>query len=146
MALPVIIPPAGVSPIGIVAPVEFSSPAKPPAILADDIDPTTGELRSILQGIHPIDSQVITRARTRRASGGSVQNVGNRFHEIEKVDDEMVTRARYECELAFAERVERRDIRIDDIEVEEAAGIGDGANLFMAYTNLRTGKPGRVRL
>ena len=142
----VVIPPAGISPIGVVAPVEFSSPARPPAILADDIDPATGELRSILRGIDPVDSQVVTRARTRRGSGASVAGVGHRFHDIDKVDEQVVMRARHEAELAFADLVERRDIRIDDIQAEEAPGRGDGANLFMAYTNLRTGRAGRVKL
>lgn len=145
MPAPVILP-AGVSPLGIVAPVEFSSPAKPPAVLADDVDAQTGELRSLLHGAHPVDAQVVLRARVRRGSGASVQSVGHRLHTIERVDDEALTRARFEVELAFRDLVDRRDIRIDRIDAEGAAGIGDGIHIFMSYTNLRTSQPGRVRL
>ena len=66
-----VIPPAGVSRASFFTPVEFVSPAKPAAVLADDIDPKTGELRSLLRGLHPVDAAVITAMRTERGCAAS---------------------------------------------------------------------------
>jgi hypothetical protein len=126
---------AGVSPAGTGAPVEFVSPAKPPAILGDNIDPQTGEYVSILTGIHPVDSHVITRLRTERASGVSVLGVGHEFKQIRKVDDAFVRRVQDAVELLFADLIERRDISLPKIAVFED---GDTGHVYFQYVNLRS--------
>lgn len=134
MPAPPIIAPAGVSAVSYGAPVEFISPAKPPAILADNIDASTGEFLSILSGIHPVDSHVITALRTERGSGVSVMQTGHRFRDIRKIDDASPRRLQDECELALAHLIERGDIRVEKIAVIEADAAG---HLFFEYFNLR---------
>jgi hypothetical protein len=141
--MPIIIQPAGISAAGTYTAVEVISPAKPPAILADDINPTTGELNSILSGIHPIDAAVITRIRTKRSSGASVNSIGHRFDRVKKIDESYETAIRYEAEQVFADLVFRGDIRVDKIAFSDT---GDTGSIFFHYTNLRTNAAKKVKL
>ena len=141
----VIIPPAGVSPLGFFAPVEFVGPERPPAILADLIDPKTGDYRSILRGMHPVDSQVLTRVRTRRGTGASVRDIGNLFGTFELVDEHAPQQAKFEAQRMLDDLVVRGDISIDDVRADELTP-GDGVALILFFTNLRTKKPGKVAL
>jgi hypothetical protein len=134
MPAPPIIAAAGTSAASFGAPVEFVSPSKPPAILADDIDPATGELRSILRGIHPVDSHVVTALRTERGSGVSVMATGQRFKDVRKVDDAFARRIQDECEIALSTLIARGDIRLDKLAVIEN---GDTGHLYFEYYNLR---------
>jgi hypothetical protein len=134
MPAPPIIAPAGTSAASYGAPTEFVSPSKPPAILADDIDPATGELRSILRGIRPVDAHVITALRTERGSGVSAMATGQRFRSVRKIDDAFARRIQDECELALAPLIERGDIRLEKIAVIED---GDTGHLYFEYFNLR---------
>jgi hypothetical protein len=134
MPAPIVIVPAGVSAAGTGASVEFVSPAKPPAILGDNIDPSTGEYLSILIGIHPVDSHVITRLRTERGSGVSVAAVGHEFAKIRKVDDAFVRRVQDAVELMFADLIDRRDIELPKTSVVED---GDTGHVYFEYVNLR---------
>lgn len=141
--MPIIIQPAGISAAGTYTTVEVISPSKPPAILADDINPTTGELNSILSGIHPVDAAVITRIRTKRASGASVSSIGHRFDRVKKIDESYETAIRYEAEQVFADLVFRGDIRVDKIAFSDT---GDTGSIFFYYTNLRTNVADKLRL
>jgi hypothetical protein len=134
MPAPPIVAAAGVSAASFGAPTEFVSPAKPPAILADNIDPSTGEYLSILSGIHPVDSHVITALRTERGSGVSVMATGQRFRDVRKVDDAFARRIQDECEIALAHLIERRDIRLEKLSVVEDSDTG---HLYFEYYNLR---------
>jgi hypothetical protein len=134
MPAPPIIAPAGTSAAGYGAPTEFVDPANPSAILGDNIDPATGELLSILSGIHPVDSHVITALRTERGSGVSVAQTGHRFRTVRKVDDAFARRIQDECEIALAALIERGDIRLDKLAVVED---GDTGHLYFEYFNLR---------
>ena len=57
----------------------------PPGILADAIDPETGEYLSLTRGFDPTDAAVLTALRTIRATGSAVENVGHRFVDMELV-------------------------------------------------------------
>lgn len=134
MPAPQIIAPAGTSAASFGAPVEVVSPSKPPATLADDIDPATGELRSILRGVHPVDAHVITALRTERGSGVSVMATGQRFRDVRKIDDAFARRIQDECEIALAPLIARGDIKLPKIAVVED---GDAGRLYFVYVNLR---------
>jgi hypothetical protein len=121
--------------------VELVGPSKPPAILADDIDPMTGEFRSILRGVHPVDGMVVVALRTQRASGAAVPDVGSQLATLDKVDDALPQRIKFEIQAALATLVKQRLIRIDAIV---SAGAGDAASAYCAYTNLQTLKQQRV--
>ena len=60
----------------------------PPAILADWIDPQTGDFASLLQSLDPIDAAVAFAFEVERDSGAAVQGVGHRFRSIRYVGPE----------------------------------------------------------
>ncbi len=140
-----VIPPAGVSAASYFDPLTFVDPATPPIILGDDIDPETGELRSILSGIHPVDSAVIVAVRTVRGSGAAVQDVGHRLGDIKKVDDSTAKAIEQEFRRALQPLVDTRDIRIDKIEIEADPDTDSGSS-FLAYTNLQAMTARTVKL
>lgn len=142
-----VILPAGVLSLGYADGVEFVSPASPPVFLADDIDPKTGEMNTILAGIDAVDATVINVLRTMRASGAAVLDFGHRFGTVKKVDDAAAETVRGLVEEAFAFLVQRGDIRIDSVDAEEFGDLKDGVAWFMSYTNLRSNrKPEKVRI
>jgi hypothetical protein len=121
--------------------VEFVAPSKPPAILADDIDPMTGEFRSLFRGMHPVDGMVVVALRTQRATGASVPDVGNQLATIDRVDDALPQRMKFEIQSALTPLVKRQLIRIERIV---PAAVGDGAVAYCEYRNLQTGDVARV--
>lgn len=139
--------PAGYGPLGFAEGIDFVSPAKPPAFLADDIDPLTGELNTILAGIDPVDGAVIQLTRTRRNSGVSVMGLGHRFGEIKKVEEESaLTRVRAYAEEMYAPLTQRGDIRIDDIKTAVFGPLGDGIAFNLTYTNLPANRQKTLRI
>lgn len=134
MPAPPVIAPVGTSAVSFGAPTEFIDPAKPPAILADNIDPATGELLSILSGIHPVDAHVINALRVERGSGVSAMAHGQRFSTIRKIDDQFTRRLQDECVLALQHLIDRGDIKLPKIAVVES---GDAGHVYFEYFNLR---------
>jgi hypothetical protein len=132
------VPPAGTSPLGNFAPITLADPGHAPGYLADDIDPATGDLRSILSGLDPVDAMVIQAIRVEDGSGASTNGTGNRFRQIKKVDDGVQQAIRFEYERCLSGLVKRRLIRIDQVVVNV---VGDDAvSSFCLYTNLTTGQ------
>ncbi len=130
-------PVGGVSPAippGVVA----AAPRAPVGGLADDVDPRTGELRS-LRGADPIDTAIIFQLRVRRGSGAAVVDDGQAFDGVEKNDAEAPARLRFEAERALRPFVERGDITVDRLEVEAGESAGDLGAVVVSYTNLRRG-------
>ncbi len=140
-----VIPAAGVTAASFFDPLTFVDPASPPVILGDDIDPATGELRSILSGIHPVDSAVIVAVRTVRVRAAAVQDVGHRLSDIKKVDESTAKAIEQELRRALQPLVDTRDIRLDKIEIEADPDTDSGASL-LAYTNLQAMTARTVKL
>jgi hypothetical protein len=128
-------------PAAITTGLELIGPSKPPAILADDIDPMTGEFRSILRGVHPVDGMVVVALRTQRGTGASVPDVGSELATIDKVDDALPQRIKFEIQAALTPLVKRQLIRIGSIV---SASVDDAASAYCEYTNLLTNKTQRV--
>ena len=145
--MPVVILPAGFHELGAASGTDFVTAESPPAILADDIDATTGELNSLVSSIEPEDSAVIQIMRTRRGSGAAVLDIGHRFHLIEKNDERAPDLAKAYAREAFADLVSGGLIEIHDIDTSQFGEIGDGLGIFLSYIILRTGtRRDRVRL
>ena len=136
-----IIPPPGMPPPAITGGVELIGPSKPPAILADDIDPQTGEFRSLLRGVHPVDGMVVFALRTQRGTGASVPDVGSELATLDKVDDAFPQRIKFEIQAALAPLVKRKLVRIGAIV---SASADDSASAYCEYTNLLTNQTQRV--
>lgn len=130
------IPPAGVTPAGAFVPQTYDDPSLPPGILADAIDPVTGEYRSILKGADPIDAQVLDAMAIKRASGAAVRNDGQRFADIKNVDDSTAALIDAETRRALSRLVENGDIKIRRVE-PLADPNNDWAEVVVEFSNLR---------
>lgn len=133
-----IIPPAGVSAASFFTPGTIVDPAKPPAMLADDLDVATGELRSLFSRVHPVDAAVVEQLRLHRGSGAAVEDEGTLFRKFDKVYDNTAAAVEDEIRRALKPLVDRRDIRIDTVAVE--SGVDDPTMVASVgeYTNLHT--------
>jgi hypothetical protein len=80
------VPPAGSSPASAYVIQDYAPQLPPPAILADLIDPLTGEYASLLMSANLADAMVIEAVRIQRGSGAAARDLGNRFGEITHVD------------------------------------------------------------
>ena len=75
-------PPAGYSPASAYDLVGLAESQDPVPILADMIDPDTGDFASIEDSATIADGLVVTLLRTTRGSGASVLEFGQRFREV----------------------------------------------------------------
>lgn len=145
MALPYVIPPAGVSPASFFVPgVAFVSPEQPPALLADDIDPKTGELATLFTAPHPVHAAIQFAVRVRKGSGAAVQDIGHLYDRIKKKTDRTARELRDEAERLFKPFVDREDITVESIEEDLDQGF-DGAAQRVKYRNRITGQTEDIR-
>jgi hypothetical protein len=134
---PPVIPPAGVSLAGFFLPVLYENPGAPPGILADAIDPATGDYLSIERGFDPTDAAVLTALTVKRGSGSAVTDVGQRYQDLERVDDTAEQFISAETERALRRLVESRQVAFERV----TPVIGDDwAEVQVIYRNLPRGQ------
>lgn len=134
---------AGVTSAGFWAPTEATPIFGLPAFLADDIDPATGEYRSILSGADPTDAALLVALTTVRGSGVSVMETGQKFNQARMISPSLERYLREEVDFALRHLVEARQIRIDRVSVVKG---DDWAELAVLYTNLATQVQRQVQL
>lgn len=134
-----VIPHAGVSPAGFFVPVTYAAPGEPIGILADPINPKTGEYLSIERGFDPTDAAVLTALSTVRGSGSAVLEVGQRFRDATHVTEATGTFLRQEVDLALRHLVESGQIRLERVVVL-ADTTADYAEVAVYYVNLARGE------
>jgi hypothetical protein len=113
--------------------VEQKFPVEVPAMLADPIDFRTGEFLSIEQGYDPTDGAVFTALRTVRGTGSAVQDVGQKFHEHQRVDPQLEPFMREETSFALQHLTETRQIELESVGV---LMDDDYAELQLKYFNV----------
>jgi len=97
------IPPAGISPAAAYGIIGYAVQEPPPAILADKIDPYTGDFETLLEGRGLADAFAIEAIRIQRGTGAAVRDVGNRYRQVSHVEDgnalviESMTREAFEA-------------------------------------------------
>ena len=82
------IPPAGTSPASAFEVIAYAPRGEPPLILADKIDPLTGDLASLLEGADLATAFAVEAMRIQRGTGSAVRDTGNRYHELTHVEAE----------------------------------------------------------
>ena len=100
---------------GVAPPAQLAPPSP---LLAEQIDPETGDYISLFDGVDPIEAQVLNALRIRRGSGASVMDVGNRFHLIRKIDETIGKQIDSLTREALGRLIANRDIRYLGIDVE----------------------------
>lgn len=121
------IPPAGYSPASAFTLVIHEPPTVPVPILADLIDPKTGEYLSLEDSATIADGLVVTLLRTRRDSGAAVQGVGQRFRELRNVDSDTPVLAESMAREALAPAVTAGIIELRTVAA--ATNDGDGTQV-----------------
>jgi hypothetical protein len=139
--MPLVILPAGLHPIGS-APSSQNPLLPPPVISADGIDEGSKDLASVLYGADPIDDQVYIALNTLRGSGAAVMNVGQRFQDVRKLDDNAAILIEQEGRTALRRLVNSGDITIDRLYVQTDSA-GTWAELVCDFINNRLPKPGK---
>lgn len=140
-----VIPPAGLHPAGFYLPQALETRRATSALLADWIDPTTGELVTLRRAPHPVDAAIAWQFTAVRRTGAAVMEQGQRFKDTRKAEVGAELRLRYEVEQLVAPFVSAGDIRVRKIEVHVGVEARDTAAIYFAYTNLHTGKDEDLR-
>lgn len=133
--------PSTLAPIGAVAIPGVPLPPPPP-LLADDIDPVTGDFRSIEVGVDPIDAQVQLAVSTVRASGVSVLEDGLEIT-ADKMDESVLRVLESDVRIALGRLIANGDIRLDSVEFVQVDEGNATVQLHANYTNLRAADRGR---
>lgn len=136
MFLPVAYPPPPPAP---------STRGAPPPILAERIDPKTGDLATILEGDDPTDASIQWQATIRQGSGAALGNNGNRLHTITKATEDAPTRIADEGRRIMAKFVDRGDVRDVVVAGDVVGGSTATTALQVTYTNNHTTTKSTVR-
>ncbi len=138
------IPPAGVTPASAFSLTQHADAEPPPAILADSIDPATGEYLSLVDSASIADGLVVHLLRTQRGSGASVLEFGQRYRELTHVTSEspetvesMTREAMRPASDAGIARFEQIEAEVDDDRTQLNTGI--------QYTDLLAPRSGADR-
>jgi hypothetical protein len=98
-------------------------------MLADNINPRTGDFKSLFIGMDPIESQVLDALRIQRNSGPSVIGFGNELHKLDKIvsgDEPQITAM---VRSALEHLIRNRDINLLGVDV-----VQDPENQFSSIT------------
>lgn len=130
------IPPAGVTPASAFALQQHAVSEPPPAILADLIDPATGEFLSLVDSATIADGLVVHLLRTQRGSGAAVLSYGQRFRELTHVTTESPELVESMVREALRPASDAGIVRFDQIEAEVDATDGSQLNAGIEYTDM----------
>jgi hypothetical protein len=130
------IPPAGVTPASAFSLQQHAVSEPPPAILADQIDPATGEYLSIVDSATIADGLVVHLLRTQRGSGAAVLSFGQRYRELTHVTTDSTETVESMTREALQPAADAGVVRFDQIEAEIEPRDGSQLNTGIQYTDL----------
>ena len=136
MFLPVAFPPPPLAP---------STRGAQPPILAERIDPKTGDLATILEGDDPTDAAIQWQALVRQGSGAALGDNGNRLHTITKGTEDAPTRIADEGRRIMSKFVTRGDVSEVAVTGDVVGGSTATASLAISYRNNHTSKKSVAR-
>lgn len=131
------IPPGGLSPVSESDAVDFTPQEPPPAILADRINPLTGDFESLFRGRPLADAFAIEALRVQRGTGAAARELGNRYRELTHVEDEaveivesMTAEAFTDAEAAGVARLERVTVGVDEADPSQVSTVVEFRDLL----------------
>lgn len=144
MAQPYLIPPAGVSAAGFFSPFVVD-PSSPPVQLADDIDPNTGDIRSMFAPVNPVHALVQFNLSLKYGSGPATNGRGQKFGDIRKMAPTTEIATRHEIERILEPHVVAKlvgDVKIQT-QIPNPKNKVEG-DWILDYRELLTGRAGKV--
>ena len=129
--------PSSSSPVG--SPVSTPAALGPPSpLLADNIDPSTGDFASLFVGIDPIDAQVINAVKIVRGSGASVTEDGMRLADIRKIKDDTQDDIKGQVRRALSRLIQNQDIRFLGTSFDYLEKGSQFIQIRVQWVNLRS--------
>jgi|SRR5690349_10952505 len=130
------IPPASTSPASAYDLEGFAEQLRPPAILADLIDPVTGDFRSLLRGAPLADAFAVEALRVQRGTGAAVRDTGNRFREITHVEPSAAEVVESMTREAFADAERAGVAQLETVTIDVDAGDPSQLNATITWRDL----------
>jgi len=103
-------------------------------ILADAIDPLTGEFISLFRSFDPTDSAVLLAMSVERGSGASVEDVGNQFSSLDLIDDTAPDFFKQETKRALKPLIDAGQVALKSVDTTT---YDNTAELEIHYENVR---------
>jgi len=138
-------PPAGISPASAYELFGFARQVEPPLILADAIDPATGDLASLLEGASLADAFAIEAVRIQRGTGAAVRDVGNRYHELTHVEATMAGLVESLTIEAFADAERAGVAALVGVTIEVDDADPAQVNTVIEYRDMLAAEPGETQ-
>jgi hypothetical protein len=130
------LPPASTSPASAFELVDIAEQRAAPVILADLIDPVTGDYASLTKSANLADAFALEALRVQRGSGAAVRDVGHRFREITHVETTATDVVAGMTQEAFADAARAGVAELVDVTVEVDASDGAQLNTVVEYRDL----------
>lgn len=130
------LPPAGISPASdpVTSTIGAQSPA--PAILADRIDPETGDFESLFTGRPLADAFALEALTVQRGTGAAVRDLGNRFRELTHVEAGTAELIEGMAQEAFADAERAGVAQLTRVSVTEDPSDGSQLDTVLEYRDL----------
>jgi len=135
------VPPGGTSPASAYLPNPHVPSQEPPVILADLIDPATGDYASLIDSAEPTDAAVQLTFTVERNTGAVARNHGHSFRTLRHQDELDEATALSLAEEAVRHLLDAGDVRLTGVVLEPRdTGRDDHAVAGIRFRNLRTGQ------
>jgi hypothetical protein len=139
------IPPAGITPAASFELNGFEPQRAPPVILADKIDPLTGEFLSLTKTYTVAEGMATYLSAVQRSTGAAVRNIGHRFRELKHVDEQAPELAESMARQALQPAVDAGVLQFDRIESEVHADDGSQLGIETRFIDLGSPRQDRTR-
>ena len=138
-------PPASTSPASAYELAEIIARKAPPVILADKIDPVTGEFESLVEGRGLADAFAIEAIRVQRGTGASVRDTGNRFRRLRHIESNAPELIESMVREAFADGERAGVVQLVNVTVERDADDSAQVNTVIEYRDLLAPRDDQMR-
>jgi hypothetical protein len=135
------IPGAGVTPAASFELAGLEPQRPPPAILADLIDPVSGEYASLTRGASIADGMVTHLLSVQRGTGAAVRDIGHRLREITNVENQAGDLVKSFVRQALKPATDSGTIQIRTISATVNPDDGTQVDLFIDYVDALTPQP-----
>jgi hypothetical protein len=139
------LPPASTSPASAFEIADIIEQKAPPVILADMIDPVTGDFASLTRGRPLADAFAIEALRVQRGTGAAVRDSGNRFREVRNVESNAVEVIESMAREAFTDAERAGVAELSDVSVEVDELDTAQVNTVIEYRDLLAPRDDQTR-
>jgi hypothetical protein len=130
------LPPASTSPASAFELLAIAEQKAPPVILADAIDPVTGDYASLTESANLADAFAIEAILVQRGTGAAVRDTGQRYREITHVETNAAELVESMTREAFADAERAGVAELVEVTIEPDEIDGGQLNTVIEYRDL----------